>query len=411
MVAMTAAFGAWSLLLPLLPLAVLDHGGSAGLAGATTGIFMAATVVTQILTPWLLRRWGYRPVMAVSAAMLGVPALGHLLGMEPGLVLLFCALRGVGFGALTVAQSAMIAELVPLRYLGKATGTMGVFVGLSQMLFLPAGLWIQGQWSYDAAYITAACMGALGMVMCVRLPSIKPAPAQGRSKTAAVEDRATPAEDPAPPRRAATWKLVLVPALSVTTLSMSYGLIASFLPASVREIDPVTGAVLGGIMLSVVGGAAMVFRYFAGMVADRTGKPGLLSIPSQLVAFSGLALMAGTMAYHWHVGWLVVAAVLFGGAFGIIQNEALLSMFSRLPRENVSEASAVWNIFYDAGTGLGSVLLAGLVTAAGYATAYGAGALIILAGVVMTGLDFYLGAHRIAEHDNIKTRLQRMRKV
>ena len=30
-------------------------------------------------------------------------------------------------------------------------------------------------------------------------------------------------------------------------------------------------------------------------------------------------------------------------------------MFDRLPRERVSEASAIWNIFYDGGTGLGSV--------------------------------------------------------
>lgn len=110
MAAIAAAFGAWSLLLPLLPLAVLDNGGSAGLAGATTGIFMAATVLTQIVTPRLLRTFGYRPVMAGAAFMLGVPALGHLLGTEPWLVLLFCALRGVGFGALTVAESALIAE-------------------------------------------------------------------------------------------------------------------------------------------------------------------------------------------------------------------------------------------------------------------------------------------------------------
>ena len=86
-------------------------------------------------------------------------------------------------------------------------------------------------------------------------------------------------------------------------------------------------------------------------------------------------------------------------------------MFSRLPRENVSEASAVWNIFYDSGTGLGSVVLAALVPLWGYAGAYGAGAFIIIGGVIMTGLDLYLGAHRVTEYGNIKTRLKRLRKV
>lgn len=67
MLAIAAAFGAWSILLPVVPLAVIDSGGSATLAGSSTGIFMAFTVLTQIISPWLLRRWGYRRVMALSA--------------------------------------------------------------------------------------------------------------------------------------------------------------------------------------------------------------------------------------------------------------------------------------------------------------------------------------------------------
>lgn len=398
MAAIAAAFGAWSILLPVVPLAVLDGGGSAGLAGGTTGIFMLFTVLTQMVTPWMLRKFGYRPVMAAAAFMLGVPALGHLLGMDAWSALLFSALRGSGFGALTVAESALIAELVPLRYLGKATGMMGVFIGLSQMLFLPAGLAMVEAWGFGSSYIVAAAMGFFGMAMCIRIPNIKPLPAPS-----------APAEGE--PARASMWKLVLVPALSVTTLSMSFGVCASFLAPSVRELDPVTGAVLAGLMLSIMGASAMVFRYVAGAVADRRGAAGLLTIPAQLAGGIGMVLMAATVHYEWSVWWLVLAGILFGGAFGVIQNEALLSMFSRLPRSQVSEASAVWNIFYDAGTGLGSVLLAGLVTGFGYEGAYGAGALIIFAGIFMTGLDTYLGRHRVVEHDNIKTRLKRLRKV
>ncbi|MFS0468933.1 MFS transporter, partial [Corynebacterium striatum] len=110
MVAVAAAFSAWSILLPVVPLAVLESGGSATLAGASTGAFMATTVMTQIATPRMLRSFGYRPVMAASALLLGVPAFGHLLGNEAWVVLLFSALRGIGFGALTVAENALIAE-------------------------------------------------------------------------------------------------------------------------------------------------------------------------------------------------------------------------------------------------------------------------------------------------------------
>lgn len=397
MVAVTAAFGAWSLLLPVLPIAVLDAGGSATLAGGSTGAFMAATVCTQVVTPWLLKKFGYRQVMAAAAFMLGVPALGHLLGSQAWEVLTFSALRGIGFGALAVAESAIIAELIPLRYLGKATGTLGLFVGLAQMLFLPAGLAMGEHLGFASVYWTGAAIGIVGLVLCLFLPDIRPQ---------VMEEGAT---DSRP--RVSMWKLVLVPALALTTVTMSYGVVSSFLPAAVRVMDPKTGAVLGGIMLSIVGGAAMVARYVSGMVSDRLGEAGKLFIPAQFVGLAGMVLMAAGMRFDWSVWWLVLAAALFGTAYGAAQNESLLSMFARLPREKVSEASAVWNVFYDSGTGIGSVILASLVTGTVYSGAFYAGAAIIAFGIVVTSLDLFLGRHRVAEYDNIKTRLRRLRKV
>ena len=47
LVAVFCAFGGWALLLPVIPLAIIDNGGSDGLAGLSTGVFMGATVLTQ----------------------------------------------------------------------------------------------------------------------------------------------------------------------------------------------------------------------------------------------------------------------------------------------------------------------------------------------------------------------------
>ena len=398
MVAIAAAFGAWSILLPVVPLAVIDSGGSATLAGGSTGIFMAFTVATQIISPWLLRRWGYRRVMALSAFTLGVPAFGHLLGTEAWIVLLFSAMRGVGFGALTVSESALIAELSPVRLLGKATGMIGVFTGLGQMIFLPLGLFMADSLGYASTYITAGLIGFLGFAMCLRIPKIKVTLAEDNDEEVNII-------------RVPTWKLVLVPALALTTFSMSYGAISSFLSPAMQELDAARGASLAGIMLSIVGGAAMIFRYFAGVVADRTGTPGSLYIPSQIMAIIGVGTISLTLFMESSIWWLVLGAVLFGGAFGIAQNEALLSMFDRLPRERVSEASAIWNIFYDSGTGLGSTLLGAMVAGYGYDGAFGAGVAILIAGLLLTTADFILGRTRISETNDIRTRLRRMRKV
>lgn len=400
LIAVAAAFGAWSLLLPVIPLAVIEAGQSETLAGASTGVFMAATVLTQIFTPKMLRTFGYNPVMVFAAFMLGVPALGHILGMDAWIVLLFSALRGVGFGALTVAESALIAELVPVRLLGKATGMLGVFIGLAQMLCLPLGLAIAERAGFDIVFVIAAVVALVAAVMCLAIPRLKAAPKSDPSAYRHPEERGQ--------AEVSTWKLVLVPALAVTSLSMSFGAVSSFLPAAVREIDPVTGAVIGGLMLSITGGSSMVFRYLAGMVADRRGLPGTTMIPAQVVGFAGMALMALVVANGWSVWLLVAAGIMFGGGFGAVQNEALLSMFYRLPRSKVSEASAVWNMAFDAGTGLGSFIFGAVAAQLAYSGAFGAGALVVVLGVGVTVADAVIGRHRIAEYGNIRARLRQV---
>lgn len=393
LVAVFAAFGSWSLLLPVIPLAALDAGHSTTLAGASTGIFMAATVATQVFTPGALRRVGYNPVMVVSALMLGIPALGHLLGLEVWNLLLFSALRGIGFGALTVAESALIAELVPARFLGKASGMLGVFIGVAQMICLPLGLFLANRVGFDAVYILAAVVALVAGLMCLRIPRIK---AQARIEPTDHERAVS----------APAWKLVLVPALAVTSLSMSFGAVSSFLPAAVQELDPVTGSVIAGFMLSITGGSAMVLRYGSGIIADRNGRPGATMIPGQVMGFAGVALMALVLANGWPVWWLILAGILFGGGFGIVQNEALLSMFFRLPRSRVSEASAVWNISYDAGTGLGSFLLGAVAAQVAYSGAYAVGAAIVALGILATVADRVVGAYRITEINNTRARLR-----
>lgn len=395
LVAVAAAFGSWSLLLPVVPLAVLNNGGSSAVAGATTGIFMAATVITQIFTPAALRKIGYTPVMAFAAFMLGVPAIGYVFSVEPIPVLLVSALRGIGFGALTVAESALVAELVPVRFLGKASGMLGVFIGLSQMLFLPAGLALGDQFGYNVVYVLGAVIALVAAVMCLRIPQVK----------AAAKQQPQVSEQE---RSVSTWKLVLVPSLAVTSLSMTFGAVSSFLPAAVIELDPGLGAALAGIILSITGGSSMVFRYLSGVIADRRGMPGTTMIPAQIIGFLGVVLITVTIFQGWSVWLLIIGAVMFGGAFGMVQNEALLSMFFRLPRTRVSEASAIWNIAFDSGTGIGSFLLGIVAASLAYSGAFGSGAVVILFGIVLTTADRIIGRHRITEYNNTRARLRQV---
>ncbi|MFD0801059.1 MFS transporter, partial [Streptomonospora algeriensis] len=68
----------------------------------------------------------------------------------------------------------------------------------------------------------------------------------------------------------------------------------------------------------------------------------------------------------------VVGAGLFGAGFGAVQNDTIVIMFRRAGTRAYGTASAVWNIGYDAGTGLGSFFLGVAIQAAGYGPAFAA---------------------------------------
>ncbi|MFD5867615.1 MFS transporter [Corynebacterium sp. NPDC060344] len=416
LVAVLAAFGGWSLLLPVIPQAILDDGGGTGLAGAYTGVFMAATVLTQTQTPRMLRKYGYRATMFVSGLLLGLPTFLHLFGTDAALVLGIAVIRGMGFGALTVAESALIAELVPVKFLGKASGALGVAVGVAQLTCLPLGLAI-AHWtgSYQWVYVLGGVISLVGSTMALLIPKLKAAAKPGRRKRKAAGATDTtgeelPSREPGPAALVPTWKLVAVPALAIGATAMGFGGISAFLAPAAREIDVVAGAIVAGAALSVMGGSQMVFRYAAGVWADRKGKAGTLLIASLAAGVIGLAFMSVVVFAGWSAWWLLGAAAFYGAGFGMVQNEALLLMFARLPRERTAEASAYWNMAFDSGTGSGSFIL-GLVAGMAlqpYPAVFAAAAALMSVGLVAAILDHIIGAHRVAEHHNTRATLRKL---
>src|SRR5712691_7546733 len=92
----------FALLMPVAPLWVI-HGGSDDLgAGLVTGVMMACTVLAQLSMRRVLAGLGWRWTLALGSGLLGLPALGHLVTDGLWTVVALAALRGLGFGAVTV---------------------------------------------------------------------------------------------------------------------------------------------------------------------------------------------------------------------------------------------------------------------------------------------------------------------
>lgn len=463
--AMLVGLGCFGLLLPVVPLAVIEHSNSASLAGITTAVMMAVAVATQLSTPKLLRLFNYRAVVLASALLLGLPSLGYMVSMDPSVVLALTAFRGVGFGAICVALYALTAQLAPEGMLGKASGLVGVASGAGQMIALPLGLTITDtSLGFNGAYIAACVAGVAAFLIALKVPNPQPtvldeevemnpqdpvrvvvdskgqaldnteevmvdqaevltteyfehsvptpdhkthrirvrlnAKAKAKAKAKAAGAKAKKAAHKVTHMRPAKVVtriyrrprpdgliVTLVPAIVLACCSLGYGSITSFLPAAVKETDAVAGATLAGFMLSIVSGAVMALRLVAGAISDKLQRPGALMIPGVLMGTSGLLLIVVALnmggAGLASIALLVLGAVLFGAGFGTIQNEAMMEMFLRMPRDKIDQASTVWNASFDAGTAVGSVVLGIVAASTGYIGAFIVAACLVGFGLVM----------------------------
>jgi predicted MFS family arabinose efflux permease len=79
--------------------------------------------------------------------------------------------------------------------------------------------------------------------------------------------------------------------------------------------------------------------------------------------------------------------VLLGLGFGAAQNASLSLMFERVSVSGYDMVSAVWNLAYDAGLGLGAAGFGVLAARAGYAGAFGIAAALMLAALAPVWRD------------------------
>jgi predicted MFS family arabinose efflux permease len=135
-----------------------------------------------------------------------------------------------------------------------------------------------------------------------------------------------------------------------------------------------TGALL------VVGIASAAGRWWAGRFGDRR-NPRFLLPPALLAAALGMVALPSGGAL------LVGGAALFGVGFGLLQNVTLVLMMRRVSETEYGLGSTLWNVAFDAGTGLGAFLFGFVIAAFGYFWAFYLCAGLVASALVLVRLD------------------------
>ena len=372
-----AGFTGYAVLLPTAALWVLRGGADLAGAGLVNGVVLLFTVLTQPVIPALLRRFGWGPVLATGVGLMGTPSLAHLLTDALAPTLALSAVRGLGFGVLTVTGSAAVAELVDPRRRGAAVGAYGLAIALPLVAVLPAAPWLAEEVSFAVVF-------GLGALPLLGIPG---ALALGRHfhQRAASEPAATPSSTSAvaPTGRLRGIAPLIPPMLLLLGITLPGGAVLTFAPQLVD--DP--GLVV--LLLVALNATAALARWRIGSFADIKG-PGAFVPP--LVVLGTLGMAGVALAVHWTAPvLLVVSGAVLGIAYGGLQNLTLLLSFAAVERGRYGTASAVWNIGFDLGTALGSVLIGAIAAGADFTVA-----LLVAAGITLATLPLTLVGRRNA---------------
>jgi predicted MFS family arabinose efflux permease len=344
-------FASYCLTLASLPAYAVTGGAAASTAGAVTAVLLTVTVVTQFSVPALAARFGQVPVLVAGLLALGAPA--PLYAVDDGLVWLsaLSAIRGAGFGVLTVLGATLAAEIAPPGRRGEAIGIYGLAIAIPNMVAVPAGvaLVLNDHVTWLAWLSASPVLGLLFVPVLARSLPARPEATSG-------------------PTGGAAALAALAPSVVLFAVTLAGGGLVTFLP-----IDRPEGAV-ATVALLLFGITGALTRWGAGLLADRLRTRVLLPLG---VAVSALGLAVVAIGLVAGDGWVLGGAAVFGAGFGCTQNLTLLAAFARAGEGGTTAASAMWNASFDIGTALGALALGFLVAGAGLSWTY----LLVAAGL------------------------------
>ena len=364
-------FAGYAALLAVAPLWAIHGGATEAGAGLVNGVLLGATVLAQLAVPRALARWGTRRVLVVGLLLLGVPAPAYLLSDGLTWILALSALRGLGFGVLTVTGSAATAHLVDPARRGAAIGAYGLAVAAPNLLLLPASVPLAETFGFASVFWIAA-LPVLGVPAALALGRV-------------LHDLGHDGPVPTGPADSRTLLALVPPTLVLFAVTMAGGGLITFAPLLA---SPTTAmALLFGMGLTTA-----LSRWLVGRVADRHGAKRFLA-PLLLVAAAAMAGCAWAVDHASPVA-LVVAAAVLGISYGALQNLTLVAAFDAAGPGRIAVASAGWNIGFDAGTATGAVAAGALAASWSFPVAFGVMAAVLLAAVLATISPGRLSARR-----------------
>lgn len=349
-------------LLPVIPLRIVDLGGSKAAAGWFLGAYTFASAFAAPVMGTIADHFGRRRILVLASVLFVVFSLAY--GIVPWLpvVLLIGIIHGAIWSALLSAAGAIMTDFIPVSRRTEGLAYWGLAPTAAIALAPAVGLWIH-RFGWFALCAEIAALSAVMAVWAARIPG-------GTERVAT-----------AFPRTSELWDWTVIrTTLSLAVVSFGYGGITSYVALLSRE----RGITPESLFFTVFAISVVVIRVLTSRLGDRFG-PKVLLYP----AFVAMPIAFAVLAFAGNRLQMVVAATLFGIGMG-----ASFPSFMTFVVANTDDArrgrtfgSVIWA--FDTGIGLGSIVIGAVGGQYGLKTAF-----LLAAGLACLAIPIFVTTSR-----------------
>jgi len=364
-------FTSMYVLLPTLPVFARKIGGSDTVAGLIVGLFTLSAV---LIRPWsgnLLDRKGRKIVLVAGILIFLFASISYNWAYMVWLLLVLRVIHGAGWGFTTTAAGTIASDVIPAPRRGEGMGYYGISTTIAMSIGPALGLFIVEQYSFTVLFVVSAAFAVSGLLagLLINYQGMSAGDNRITGQGVIIERSAVP------------------PSLVLFFVALTYGGVVSFLPSSAAE----RGIANIGPFFTVYAIVLLLSRPVMGKLADRYGA-GLLLVPGIALVMAALISLMTAVT----LPMFLLAAVLYGLAFGAVQPVLNAVTITLAPVERRGAANATFFSAMDLGIGLGAVILGAVSQRVGYSLMYGSSSVFVFLAltVYFTVLRGKLAQHR-----------------
>jgi len=357
-------FFAFYMLIPILPLYLLDEMGTSGsVAGIVLALYTLSALLIRPFSGFFVDMFARKPLYIICYALFSVVFAGYVVA---GTLTLFITLRivhGFGFGMATVSGSTVAVDVMAPERRGEGISYFGSAASIAMTVGPVAGLWVHRAYSYDMVFWASFVAGFVGLLCILPIkPIAKIVPETKTSKPLSLD------------------RFILVKALPCVALlfmsGVGYGAVLNYAGLFSEMVSYKPNAGLFFIILAI---GILTTRIVSAKMINR-GKLIQLSLLGGgilVIAYILLAFCPNTVICY-------IVALLMGIGYGYI-NPVFQTMFINLAEHSKrGTANATYFTFWDMGIGLGTVIGGIVIEKLSFSWLY-----LICAGLIIAGIIYF----------------------